>query len=163
MNLYNEIVKATNSVGTIPWSSPVPWDKRDRTGRNGTGREWIASMGRTSYYGAAFITIQPRERERVYIFMIIHVPTRRLSLKGKPIWPRHLGCRGWVPAILGCSPCISLTSVVPPKNSILAKFTCQSLNSCSLCRSARNIRCGEHKIDGTPPTAQTPGPNWLKF
>ena len=30
-------------------------------------------------------------------------------------------------------------------------------------RSARIIRCGGSKIDGTPPTAQTPGPNWLNF
>ena len=30
-------------------------------------------------------------------------------------------------------------------------------------RSARIIRCGGTKIDGTPPTAQTPGPNTLKL
>ena len=30
-------------------------------------------------------------------------------------------------------------------------------------RSARIIRCGGTKIDGTPPTAQTPGPNSLKL
>ena len=30
-------------------------------------------------------------------------------------------------------------------------------------RTARIIRCGGAKIDGTPPTAQTPKPNSLKF
>ncbi len=35
--------------------------------------------------------------------------------------------------------------------------------SLSLYKSARIIRCEGSKIDGTPPTAQTPGPNWRKF
>ena len=33
----------------------------------------------------------------------------------------------------------------------------------SFYRSARIISCGGAKIEGTPPRAQTPGPNWLNF
>ena len=36
-------------------------------------------------------------------------------------------------------------------------------NGATFYRSARIIRCGGAKIDGTPLTAQTPGPNWLNF
>ena len=39
----------------------------------------------------------------------------------------------------------------------------RSSNTSKTYRSARIIRCGGAKIDGTPPTAQTPGPNSLKL
>ena len=38
-----------------------------------------------------------------------------------------------------------------------------SLQKARTYRNARNTRCAVLKIDGTPPTAQTPGSNWLIF
>ena len=55
-------------------------------------------------------------------------------------------------------PWISIWGVVRP--SVTSSVTSSFFYAY---RSARIIRCGGAKIDGTPPTAQTPGPNWLNF
>ena len=81
----------------------------------------------------------------------------------------HFGQRRHQSSLWRASPQSRLGQKYPQSHALLRLVLCVRLHVCVcvsskiIYRSARIIRCGGAKSMAAPPTAQTPGPNWLKF